>query len=181
MALWLKSDWPADLATPQESAQFWQYLQNPDRFALMQTEIAIRNLKVMLVFGQEDHSQVATDKPHIHQAYQGFRFQAKFWVRLNPDRAYMQEVMQETINRGQDGPVATVTASPLSDFPDNPANTQPQDWANIGEYAYPTQRAAAQFISLAAAAEMADRAHARFWDENLGQSLYVYILESTNP
>ena len=34
------------------------------------------DIKVMLVFAQVDHAQAALDKPHIHQAYQGFRFEA---------------------------------------------------------------------------------------------------------
>ena len=51
------------------------------------------DLKVMLVFAQEDHAQAAQDKPHIHQAFQGFRFEARLWVRLNPDRAYVQSLI----------------------------------------------------------------------------------------
>ena len=31
-----------------------------------------------------------------------------------------------------------------NDFPDNPANTQPEDWMQIGPYAYPGQGNAKQ-------------------------------------
>jgi hypothetical protein len=161
--------WPKDLATPQEAAQFWRIRQNPgqnpDRFADMQKDTLLQNLKVMLVFAQDDHAQVAQDKPHIHQAYQGFRFEARLWVRLNPDRVYVQSLMP----------------GDRLDFPDNPANTQPDDWTKIGDYAYPGQGLAGQLVPLAAVAEMADRAHAGLWDENLGQVLYVYTAPTPQP
>ena len=54
----------------------------------------VQNMKVMLVFAQNDHAQVAQDKPHIHQLYQGFRFEARLWVRLNPDRVYVESLIQ---------------------------------------------------------------------------------------
>jgi len=157
--------WPDDLATPDEAAQAWQFRQSPDRFAVMQKNNIVQDLKVMLVFAQEDHAQVEQDKPHIHQAFQGFRYQARLWVRLNPDRAYVQSLMPEA----------------GLDFPDNPANTEPDDWAQIGNYAYPNQGQAARLVSLAAVAEMADRAHAGRWDENLGQVFYRYPPSTPQP
>ena len=65
--------WPADLATPQEAAQAWQIRQTTGLFETMQDDTIVQNMKVMLVFAQDDHAQVAQDKPHIHQLYQGFR------------------------------------------------------------------------------------------------------------
>jgi hypothetical protein len=162
-------NWPTDLATPQEAVRDWQIRQNPgqspDRFAAMQKDTLLQNLKVMLVFAREDHAQVAQDKPHVHQAYQGFRFGAGLWVRLNPDRAYVQSLMP----------------GDRLDFPDNPANTQPDDWTKIWDYAYPGQGLAGQLVPLAAVAEMADRAHTGLWDENLGQVLYVYTAPTPQP
>ena len=173
--------WPADLATPQEAAQVWQFLQSPDRFAVMQGDTILQTLKVMLVFAQNDHAQVALDKPHIHQAYQGFRFEAKLWVRLNPDRAYVQDMLQKYAGAGPATLAATATAGPALDFPDTPANTQPDDWTKIGDYAYPGQEDANQLVPLAGVAEMADRAHAGFWDENLGAVLYTYGAATPTP
>jgi hypothetical protein len=112
-----------------------------------------------------DHAQVALDKPHIHQAYQGFRFEAGLWVRLNPDRAYIQSLLP--------------TAG--DEFPDNPANTQPEDWTQIGTYAYPGEGTAGSIVPLAAVAEMADRTHFGRWDENLGQALYIYFPTPKQP
>ncbi|MFH1523882.1 MAG: hypothetical protein ABIF04_02860 [Chloroflexota bacterium] len=157
--------WPADLATPQEAAQAWSIRQSPDRFAEMQNSNIVQDLKVMLVFARSDHAQVAVDKPHIHQDYQGFRFEARLWVRLNPDLAYAQSLI----------PKAGLG------YPDNPADTQPTDWTQIGEYAYPGQGQAGGLVLLAAVSEMADRAHFGRWDENLGQTLYTYSVSTPQP
>ncbi len=175
------SAWPADVATLQEVTQYWTFLQSSDRFAVMQNDPIIQNLKVMLVFAADDHSQVAEDKPHIHQAYQGFRFEARLWVRLNPDRAYVQDLLLRNTPVGQSTLVPTTVSIPALDFPDNPANTQPDDWAKIGQYAYPGQGIAAIAVPLAAVAEMADRAHAGLWDENLGQVLFDYAASTPTP
>ncbi|HEX7619766.1 MAG TPA: hypothetical protein VF359_01050 [Anaerolineales bacterium] len=157
------STWPADLATPEEAARDWPFRQSTGRYVDLRTMMP--DLKVMLVFAQVDHAQAVQDKPHIHQAYQGFRFEAGLWVRLNPDRAYVQSLL----------PAAG------EDFPDNPANTQPGDWMQIGAYAYPGQGTAGRLVPLAAVAEMADRAHFGRWDENLGQVLYIYFPPTSQP
>ena len=130
-------NWPVDLATPQEAAQAWQIRQTTGLFAAMQNDETIQNMKVMLVFAQNEHAQVAQDKPHIHQLYQGFRFEARLWVRLNPARAYVEAMFQNAGMTSQ--ATAGLTPTPVAwlDFPDNPANTQPTDWAQVGAYAYP--------------------------------------------
>jgi len=157
------STWPADLATPAEAARDWPSRQSTGRYATMRA--LMPDLKVMLVFAQEDHVQVTQDKPAIHQAFQGLRFEAGLWVRLNPDRAYVQALMPSAGEK----------------FPDNPANTQPDDWMQVGKYAYPGLGTARQLVPLAALAEMADRAHFGRWDENLGQALYIYFPPTAQP
>lgn len=162
--------WPADLATPQEAAEAWAFRQSVNRY-LDIARLPSADFKVMLVFAKTDHAQVAPDKPHIHQAYQGFRFQAQpsgtqlRWVRLNPDRSYVQQLL----------PLAG------ANFPDNPANTAPVNWLQIGDWAYPGSGQAATLVPLAALAEMADRTHAGRWDENLGAALYGYTPPTTAP
>jgi hypothetical protein len=157
------SGWPAEMATPEETARDWPSRQNTGSYVGLSSMMP--DLKVMLVFAQQDHIQAAADKPHIHQAYQGFRFEAGLWVRLNPDRAYVQSLM----------PAAG------DDFPDNPADTQPEDWTQIGKYAYPGEGSASRLVPLVAVAEMADRAHFGRWDENLGQTLYIYFPPTEQP
>jgi hypothetical protein len=156
--------WPATLAKPEESTAFWSSRQSTNRY--MDFVLQSPDLKVMLVFANRDHEQAAADKPHIHQAFQGFRFAALLrWVRLNPDRAYLQQ------------------ATGISGFlyPDNPANTQPEDWWEIGNWAYDGDSVTWQIASLAALAEMSDRAHTGRWDENLGSTLYQYSLATPTP
>ena len=173
--------WPADLATPQEAAQAWQIRQTPGLFAAMQNDEIVKNMKVMLVFAQNEHAQVAQDKPHIHQLYQGFRFEARLWVRLNPDRAYVESMFQDAGLSSPGNAGVTPTPGAMLDFPDNPANTQPTDWTQIGAYAYPGQGQADRLVPLAAVAEMADRTHDGLWDENLGQVLYTYPAPTRQP
>ena len=175
------ADWPADLATPQEAAQAWQIRQTTGLFESMQDDNIVQNMKVMLVFAQNDHAEVPKDKPHIHQLYQGFRFEARLWVRMNPERAYVESLMQSAGVVPAGTPGNTPTPGPNLDFPDTPANTQPADWAQIGAYAYPGQGQAGSLVPLAAAAEMADRAHSGDWDTNLGQVLYTYPAPTPQP
>ena len=80
--------WPNTLATPQEARDLWPYRTTVNNYPLLRD--AAPDLKVMIVFGREDHVQTAIDKPHIHQAYDGFRSGAGLWVRLNPDLVYIQ-------------------------------------------------------------------------------------------
>ena len=173
--------WPADLATPQETAQAWQIRQTTGLFESMQENAIVLNMKVMLVFAQDDHAQAPKDKPHIHQLYQGFRFGARLWVRMNPDRSYVESLIQKTGPVSFGTPGITPTPGSNLDFPDNPANTQPTDWAQIGTYAYPGQGQAGRLVPLAAVAEMADRAHSGDWSENLGQVLYTYPASTPQP
>jgi hypothetical protein len=158
------ANWPATLATPQEAAQYWQ---SPSQIMTAYRSLGnnLPDFKVMLVFAQNDHSQVAADKPHIHEAFLGFRFEAAnpgsgigLWVRLNPDRAYVQVFI----------PTAGL------DFPDNAANTQPEDWTKVSSWAYPDTGTTGNLVTLAAVAEMADRSQLGDWDDNLGQVLLQY-------
>jgi hypothetical protein len=138
-------------------------------------------MKVMLVFAKNEHAQVAQDKPHIHQLYQGFSFEARLWVRLDPDRSYAEALFQNAGMTSPGNSIVTPTPGAMLDFPDNPANTQPTDWAQIGDYAYPSQGQAASLGPLAAIAEMADRAHDGFWSDNIGQVLYTYPIPTPQP
>lgn len=161
-ALTLES-WPTTLAKPDEALTFWTFRQSISHYPALVLQAP--NLKVMLVFSNNDHAQVADDKPHIHQAYQGFRFTSLLrWVRLNPDRSYLQQI----------------TASRYL-FADNPANTQPQDWSEIVNWSIDSSEISWEGASLAALAEMSDRTHTGRWDENLGSLIYDYTLPTPFP
>jgi hypothetical protein len=157
-------NWSPTLATVEETAEAWNTRLPESRFHDLVLQMP--DLKVMLLFSRLDHAQAAADKPHIHQAFQGFRFESLLrWVRLNPDRAYLQQV----------------TGLDSLSFPDNPANTQPEDWLEISSWSYASLGLPQDSGPLAALAEMSDRAHTGRWDENLGDSLYDYIPATPEP
>jgi hypothetical protein len=112
----------------------------------------------MLVFARFDHVQPANDKPHIHQAYDGFSKAAGLWVRLNPDSSYVDWVSPQ-IGSG---------------YLDHPANQEPVDWREIESWGYKNQAGASQLVPLAAVAEMADRSRSGNWNEDLSDLLYDY-------
>lgn len=148
--------WPENLATPAMADAFWPSRVTTGAFSAM-TEGP--KLKVMLLFARDDHAQVALDKPHVHQAWDGFARTAGLWTRLNPDRAYLNWAM----GLGDD-----------STLPDNPANAAPQDWSVIRSWAYPNFALDGRITSLAAAAELADRTRFENSEVNLDQVLFDF-------
>jgi len=148
--------WPVDLATPNE-AQAWFFRTPVLNFPAIGA--GMPNLKVMLVFADEDHVQPAADKPHIHQAYNGFRDTAALtWVRLNPDRVYVAQV-QPGLPAG---------------CPDFDANSQPADWALSEDWGFPVHQIFRQEVWLASVAEMMDRTQADDWSLNLDDVLFSW-------
>ena len=135
--------WPPYLADLTEVQDAWSTRETVDNYGELNS-----NLKVMLVFAKEDHVQPALDKPHIHQAYDGFT-SAGLWVRLNPDANYIQKIVGS----------ATYT--------DVAANTEPADWADIVDWAHSSDIKGADHASAAAISEMADRVEAGDWSDDL--------------
>jgi hypothetical protein len=141
------ADWPEDLATPEEAARWWG-----DNRETVNSYSRLKNLnfKVMLVFGAVDHVQTEPDKPHIHQAYDGFNQTAGLWIRLNPDQSY----------------VVLLNKNLATDYQDRAANTEPTDWLKVGQGAY-SSKIGNTLVPLAAVMEMADRTHVNNWQTNL--------------
>jgi hypothetical protein len=102
-------------------------------------------------------------------------------VRLNPDRSYVESMFQDAVMTSQGNTSLTPAPVAMLDFPDNPADTQPTDWTQIGAYAYLDQGQAGRLVPLAAVAEMADRTHDSYWDQNLGQVLYTNPVPTPQP
>jgi len=150
------TDWPADLATPQMTADFWPYRTTVHSYAAIGEKLP--GLRVLIPFASQDHVQAAQDKPHIRQAYDGFHKTAGLWTRLNCDLVYVQSEI---------GPSASLSGG----FPDNDANTEPQDWySEANSWGFPGMlvgRMTAQTVPLAGIAEMADRVRADDWSPNL--------------
>jgi len=151
-----RETWPEHLATPEEAAALWPYRTTVDNYPLLAD--ARPDLKVMLVFAADDHVQTAIDKPHIHQAYDGFHHHAGLWCRMNPDRAYI---------------MAFLDSPPGMRIPDNPANREPHSWMSIESWGYATGRGPNLnvVVPLAAVAEMCDRTYYDVWTPNLNRVL----------
>jgi len=118
-------------------------------------------LKVMLVFDRDDHVQAAPDKPHIHQAYDGFHKTAGLWVRLNADKVYFQ-AFDDSVDQN---------------YPENLANHEPEKWSDTRSWGYIAKYGSFLYSktgSYAGIAEMADRVKADEWENNLEEVLYSY-------
>lgn len=140
--------WPKDLATPEEAKEWWS-----DNRETINSYSKLKNesLKIMLVFSLADHVQTALDKPHIHQAFDGFHETAGLWTRLNPDAVYVENLNSEIIKN----------------YSEHEANKEPNDWSEIGLWAYPSKGAAMGVVPIAAVIEMADRTHVNNWERDL--------------
>ena len=153
--------WPADVATPQQTADFWPYRITVHNYAAIGEKLP--ELGVLLPFASFDHVQTAPDKPHIRQAYDGFHKTAGLWTRLNCDLVYVQSEVHSS-------------ASLALGFPDNDANAEPEDWYTEAEsWGFEGRLAGemtAKTIPLAGVAEMADRVWADNWQPNLASVIY---------
>lgn len=155
-------NWPNDLVMPGEAADFWSYREPINNYELVGEKLP--DLKVLLPFATYDHVQAASDKPHIHQAYDGFHERAGLWTRLNCDLSYTQSEISGNASIGS--------------FPDNTANTEPVDWYLESESWGFTDtldgKPIARTVPLAGIAEMVDRVQFNNWEENLDEVLYMY-------
>ena len=141
--------WPNDVSTVEEVNSIW-----PERITVESyPEIGekIPNLKVMLLFGEKDHVQVTKDRPHIHQAWDGFFHGASLWVRLNPDSAYSDFF-------------GVLNSSEL------PANFAPNNWSKAENWGHSSEYNIKKF-PIIALTEMADRCNFNNWNDNLDEYL----------
>lgn len=135
--------WPADIAAPAETDAYWDI-----REAVRLYDEALANtseLEGMVLGSVVDHVQSAPGKPHLRQAFEGWRRNAA-WVKINP------------------GPTHLIEADPAlagrTDLPDLAPNTPPADWSDVEAYAMP-EDIPDRLYQLAAVWQMADRAHDR--------------------
>ncbi len=158
-----RENWPNDVASPETTRDFWPYRTPIDNFEAIGEKLP--DLKVLIPFASKDHVQTAPDKPHIRQAYDGFKKRAGLWTRLNCDLSYVQSEIDEgaTLENG---------------FPDNDANTEPNDWYTEAEYWGFADKLAgeltARTIPLAGVAEMADRVQSNNWVHNLSSVIEAH-------
>ena len=155
--------WPTDVATPQQTRDFWLSRVVVHNFQAIGENLP--DLRILLPFATHDHVQSAPDKPHIRQAYDGFHKKAGLWTRLNCDLVYVQAEIHPS-------------ASLEMGFPDNNANTEPEDWYLEAEYWGFSEKLDGKMtnrnVPLAGIAEMADRVQANNWEPNLDSVLFEH-------
>jgi hypothetical protein len=156
------NSWPDYLATFEDTQEYWPYRTTVNKYPLLRTSAP--DLKVMLVFADEDHVQAAPDKPHIHQAYDGFGKTAELWIRLNPDLAYVQEIQPNAV---------------LTDYPDTDAYDAPDEWTDVRSWGFPLDQVYREFVWIASVTEMMDRVYTNNWENNLDSVLVEYTADST--
>jgi len=150
-----RDTWPENLATPEEAAAAWGFRSTVGNYGLFPS--VLPDLKVMLVFAADDHVQTAIDKPHVHQAYDGFHNLAGLWCRLNPDRAYVEAFAGADIS-----------------VPEHPANREPTAWTTIRRWGAPSAPGLNLQVVLASIAEMCDRTTYDVWIDDLPDVLYCF-------
>ncbi|RME82435.1 MAG: hypothetical protein D6775_10935 [Caldilineae bacterium] len=133
--------WPVTIANLAQANTWWGLREAVRHYAGAVARNA--DLEGMVLASVGDHVQIAADKPHIRQAFDGWD-DAGAWVKINPARSYAVAVNPALSGR--------------SDLPDNAANTPPADWSDATSYAYPD--GLESDYAIAAVYEMADRAHA---------------------
>ncbi|HDN79597.1 MAG TPA: hypothetical protein ENG33_03925, partial [Chloroflexi bacterium] len=81
--------WPADIATPEEADAYWDLREAVRLYDEALSKVP--GLEGMVLASVQDHVQSTPDKPHIRQAFEGWRRNSA-WVQINPDPAYLVEV-----------------------------------------------------------------------------------------
>lgn len=151
-----EATWPADIATPEEAEAIWPSLNSVDQYPTLRSTAP--HLKVMLVFCAKDHVQPSPDKPHIHQAFDGYNQMAGLWTRLNPDASYVLPLYNDW---------------GAEEYTEHAANTEPTDWNDAEDWAYPDRTAASLLVPVAAVLEMADRTYTENWSETDLSSMLI--------
>jgi len=93
---------PTTLATVEETRAFWLFRNGENWIEAAITGNA--NLLFMVTASEEDHVQGAPDHPHILIQYEAFRNAGARFVRLNPDRAYVEAIGEFSCPQAVDNP-----------------------------------------------------------------------------
>ncbi|MCF7848438.1 MAG: hypothetical protein K9M45_06270 [Kiritimatiellales bacterium] len=153
---------PAHIPTLKEAVEFWRY-----RDATGLVPDAVRNLPhlaVLVMAGETDHVQLAPDHPHIRAQINAFVGAGAKFVRLNPDRAYVEWLMDRT----------------TGSIPDNNAGLEysPQ---TIQAGLVPDNAAPKQILTVASICELADRTQTGDFSLNLDHALFADAPKSARP
>ncbi len=148
------ASWPSTIADVPATDSWWNLREAVRHYAGAVSSIP--GIKGMVLASVEDHVQIASDKPHIRQAFDGW-FDAAGWVKINPGRSYVVAENPALASR--------------TDLPDNTENTPPADWGDATSYAYPDSFDAPENAG----------AHTHLWDgtddDGRAAAAGVYLLQ----
>lgn len=142
-----------------ESTEYWRWRDAAGSIAAAVSKCP--QVAVIVYANERDHVQVAPDHPHILAQIEGFRQAGARFVRLNPDRAYVERILT---SGGPPFPQRPRT------FPDNEAGAA---WnrGNIRNGLEPADLPMQPYMQ-AAVCELADRVQAGNWANKLAAVLY---------
>jgi len=153
--------WPAHVATVEEAKEFWYYRDATGR--VPDAVHKIPNLAVIIVANERDHMQVAPDHPHIRIQANAFQKAGARFVRVNPDRAYVEWLSGER-RPGLVDNDAGVVYTPKT----------------IHAALCPNE-AAHRILQVAAMCELADRVQAGNFRPNLHRVLFADVPKPAGP
>lgn len=153
----LSRPYPAHVPTLAETRDFWAW-RDPGS-SLADAVHKVPGLAVIVYANERDHVQADPAHTHILTQVEGFRKAGARFVRLNPDRAYVERMLSRDESDGR-----------AKNFADNPAG---REWtrANISEGLEPAEIAMPVYMQ-AAVCELADRQQAGNWSSNLKAVLF---------
>ena len=96
---------PAHLISLKATRSFWRP-RNGERW-IRRAARRNRGLMFLVVASEQDHVQTAPDHPHVLLQYDGFLATSARVVRVNPDRAYVEDVLGASANKAVDNPAFT--------------------------------------------------------------------------
>lgn len=144
---------PAQIPALAEAEAYWKL---HDAEPLLGEAVKNCPQTAVIVYASErDHVQIALDHPHVLAQVEGFRKAGAKFIRLNPDRAYVEAAI------GKPAPAVV----------DNPAGAA-YDHRSIRQAVEPEETTGDGGFMAAAICELADRTHAGNWKENLNAALF---------
>lgn len=159
---------PRHIPSVGESREFWRY-----RDAAGSIPGAVRNctnLAVIVYANERDHVQAAPDHGHILIQVEGFRLAKARFVRLNPDRSYVEQLLESRPGLRQGFRPGAEPPTARTGFPDNSAGAA-FDRGNIVTGVEPARFPVGLYMQ-AAVSELADRTQAQEWAANLDGVLF---------
>ncbi len=91
---------PQHIPTTAETHDYWLY-RNGENWISAAIQKNSR-LMFMAEAAMEDHVQAAPDHPHVLIQYEGFRLAGSRFVRLNPDRSYVEQMAGQAMPQAVD-------------------------------------------------------------------------------